>query len=106
MAATHDLVNSTDTAITGWGGSAVNVAARTYAVAQTLTDAQAISGAVTGSCAVLKASSTAAQRALIAGLLLDVDLSTIDTSTFAARESLKLKLGVQEGQDVLRAIGA
>lgn len=106
MAATHDLINSTDTAVTGWGGSAVNVAARTVAVAQTLTDAQAIAGTVTASAAVMKASSTAAQRALVAGQLLDFDIAALDLSTPAQRELAKLKLGLDEMIKVMRAIGA
>jgi len=70
MAATHDLVNP-GAAVTGWGGSAVNVPANSVAVAQTLTDAQAIAGAITANGAALPASISAANRKRIIQVLLD-----------------------------------
>ncbi len=73
MAATHDLVNPNQTAVTGWGGSAVNVPARSVAVAQTLTDAQAIAGAVTNNGAALPASISAALRKEIVQTILETD---------------------------------
>jgi len=73
MAATHDLVNPNTTAVTGWGGSAVNVPAQSVAVAQTLTDAQAIAGAVTNNGAALPASLSAALRKEIVKTILDTD---------------------------------
>ena len=72
MAATHDLVNP-GPAVTGWGGSAVNVAANSVAIAQTLTDAQAIAGAVTNNGAALPASITPALRKEIVRVILDQD---------------------------------
>jgi len=73
MAATHDLVNPGLTAVTGWGGSAVNVPAQSVAIAQTLTDAQAIAGAVTANGAALPASITPALRKEIVKTILDTD---------------------------------
>jgi hypothetical protein len=104
MAATHDLINSTDAAITGWGGSAVNVPARTISVAATLTDAQAILGEVNAGAAVMKASSTAAQQQAVAGMLLDATLVGLDLSTPQLREYNRLKMGVDEAFQALRAI--
>jgi len=73
MAATHDLVNPGQTAVTGWGGSAVNVPARSVAIAQTLTDAQAIAGAVTNNGAALPASITPALRKEIVSTILETE---------------------------------
>jgi hypothetical protein len=106
MATNHDLINSTDAAITGWGGSAINVPARSIGVNVALTDAQAIAGTVTASAAVLKASSTAAQKAAVAGMLLDSILESIDLTTPRARELERLRNGIQQGQDVLRQVTA
>jgi hypothetical protein len=75
MAATHDLVNPGATAVTGWGGSAVNVPARSVAIAQTLTDAQAIAGAVTANGAALPASISPALRKEIILTILDAEPS-------------------------------
>jgi len=72
MAATHDLVNP-GAAVTGWGGSAVNVAANSVAIAQTLTDAQAIAGAVTANGAALPASISPTLRKEIVKTILDTE---------------------------------
>ena len=73
MAATHDLVNPGQTAVTGWGGSAVNVPARSVAIAQTLTDAKAIAGAVSANGAALPASITPALRKEIVSTILETE---------------------------------
>jgi len=106
MAATHDLVTPGDVDVTGWGGSAINTTKRTYAVAQTLTDAQAIAGGVTNAGAVLPASATAAQKAQVAGVILDSLVADIDLSTPIKREAFRLKRGVDELQKICAQIGA
>lgn len=106
MATNHDLINSTDADVTGWGGSAVNVTKRSISVNAAVTDAQAIAGCVTASAAVMKANSTAAQKAAVAGQLLDDIIAEIDLSTPALRKQAKLKLGLEEAQKILRQIYA
>lgn len=73
MAATHDLVNPNSTAVTGWGGSLVNVPARSVVVGATLTDAQAIAGAVSANGAALPSGISAALRKEIILTILDQD---------------------------------
>lgn len=105
MAATHDIVTAGDTNVTGWGGSAVNTTARSYAAAQTMTDAQAIAGVVTNNGAVLKASSTAAEKAQVAGTILDNLIASLDLGSPAARKATRLKAGLEELEDIIRIIG-
>lgn len=104
MATNHDLINSTDADITGWGGSAINVPKRTISANVVLTDAQAILGAVTASAAVMKANSTSAQRAQVAGAILDTLVPALDLSTPELREFNRLKLGLEEGLQIMRQI--
>lgn len=102
--ANADLLNASDTAVTGWGGSAVNVPARSITANDaTTTDAQKITG-LTGAHAILKANSTAAQKANIAGLILDLALTDLDLSTPAKRKAARLKKGLSEMAQILAQI--
>lgn len=105
MAATHDIVTAGDANVTGWGGSAVNTTKRTYLASQTMTDAQAIAGVVTNSGAILKAASTAAEKAQVAGAILDDLIASVNLSTPGNRDLFRLKAGLQEYQDILAKIG-
>lgn len=109
MATNHDLINATDADVTGWGGSAINVTKRSIAANQVLTDAQAIAGVVAASgagAAVMTASSTNAQRAQVAGAILDSIISDLDLGTPAARKLALLKRGLDEMEQVWDQIGA
>jgi len=106
MAATADLINATDATITGWGGSAVNVTARTISVAATATEAQQLLGAQVANAAVMMPSSTNASRAQVAGALIDSIVTSVDLSTPIKREAMRLKRGLQELYDILAQIGA
>lgn len=101
------LYNGSDTDITGWGGSAVNVPKRSGVAQGACTDAQAITGVDAGvDRAILDAGVTNPGKALIAGALLDDIVASVDLSTPAKREAARLKRGLQELYDILAQIGA
>lgn len=100
------LVNASDTDITGWGGSAVNVTKRSTAAQGAATDAQAITGVDAGvDRAILDANVTNAGKAAIAGLLLDDIIADVDLSTPAKRKTFRLKKGLSELHQILAEVG-
>lgn len=103
-----DIVNGTDAAIVAFGGGTEAPAARAYVVSSALTtDAQGVAGVqANGATAVLKSGSTSAQKALVAGAILDSILTSIDLSTLASRKAFRLKQGLDELYDILALVGA
>lgn len=92
--------------MTGWGGSAVNVPARSSAAQGAATDAQAITGVDAGADrAILAAGVTNAGKAAIAGLLLDDIIADVDLSTPAKRKTFRLKKGLSELHQILAEVG-
>lgn len=101
------LYNADDTTVTGWGGSAVNVNARSSAAQGAATDAQAITGVDAGTKrAILDPGVDNAGKAAIAGVLLDEIIADVDLSTPAKRKTFRLKKGLSELEQICKQIGA
>jgi hypothetical protein len=69
-----------------------------------MTDAQAIAGVVTNSGAILKAASTAAQKAAVAGAIIDDLIADVDLSTPRKRKLFRLKSGLDEMAQIVEKI--
>ncbi len=103
-----DIINGTDADIAAFGGGTETVTKRTIFPSSALTtDAQGAAGVqANASTAVMKSGSTNAQRAAVAGTLLDSILTSVDLSTPVKREGFRLKKGLQELYDICAQIGA
>ncbi len=103
-----DIVNGTDADIANYGGGTETVAKRSIKASSALTtDAQGAAGVqANASTAVLKNASSSANKAAIAGVLLDDIISSLDLSTPAKRKAFRLKKGLAELYDILAQIGA
>jgi len=102
-----DIVNGTDADIAAYGGGTETVTKRTVFPSSALTtDAQGAAGVqANGATAVMKNASTNAQRAAVAGVLLDTIITSVDLSTPVKREAFRLKRGLQELYDVCAQLG-
>jgi len=103
-----DIINGTDASIAAFGGGTETVAARTVKASSALTtDAQGAAGVqANAKTAVMKSAASNADRAAVAGTLLDSILTSVDLSTAAKRKTFRLKRGLQELHDILAQIGA
>jgi hypothetical protein len=103
-----DIVNATDADIAAYGGGTETVTKRTvFASSALTTDAQGAAGVqANAATAVMKNASSNANRAQVAGVLLDTIITSVDLSTPIKREAFRLKRGLQEMIDILNQIGA
>ena len=103
-----DIVNGTDADIAAYGGGTETVTKRTVFPSSALTtDAQGAAGVqANAKTAVMKSAATNADRAAVAGVLLDTILASVDLSTPAKRKTFRLKKGLQELYDILAQVGA
>jgi len=102
-----DIVNGLDADITNYGAGAADPVKRTITNSGADTDAQVMAGLnANPGTALLKPSETAANKALIAGVLLDNIITDVDLSTPAKRKTFRLKKGLSELHQILSQIGA
>jgi len=103
-----DLINGTDASIAAFGGGTETVPARSIFVSSGLTtDAQAAAGVqANAKTSCMKSAASSADRAAVAGVLLDSIITSVDLSTPALRKAFRLKKGLAELYDILAQIGA
>lgn len=102
-----DIVNGLDADITNYGAGAADPVKRTITNSGADTDAQVMAGLnANAGTALLKPSETAANKALIAGVILDSIISDVDLSTPQKREAFRLKVGLDELRQICQKIGA
>ncbi len=103
-----DVVNGTDADIAAFGGGTETITKRTvFAGSALTTDAQGAAGVqANAGTAVMKNGSSNANRAAVAGVLLDTIITSVDLSTPVKREAFRLKRGLQELYDICAQIGA
>ena len=102
-----DIINGTDADIAAFGGGTETVLKRTVFPSSALTtDAQGAAGVqANAKTAVMKSAATNADRAAVAGVLLDTIITSVDLSTPVKREAFRLKRGLQELYDVCAQLG-
>lgn len=100
--ADYVVINASDAEITNINAGGSDVAAWTISGDITLTDAELAAAIATADnqVAIMQASATDAEKAAVAALLLDAQVSDIDLSTATKRDQFRLKGGVDEAEQI------
>ena len=102
--ADYTIINGTDAELTNVNAGGTDVPARTVQTTITLTDAELAAVCVQNGVGVMQTAPTAAEKGSVFSALIDNLIADVDLSTPAARLLFKLKLGLDEFEQIAAAI--